>query len=73
MNEWIRAQERRRREREHKEQARRVKLWAIESNAPHPMGCACWDCVLDLAADVMRHQAEMLVRRVSRRRPMVPR
>ena len=70
MSDWIARQQHKRREREHREHARRVKLWAIESET-HEAGCACWDCVLDLAAAVMRHQAEMLVRGASRRRPMV--
>ena len=73
VNDWVARQEHRRRERERREHARRVKLWAVESGAPHEPGCACWDCVLGLAAEVMKHQAEMLVRGASRRRRMVPR
>lgn len=73
MKDWIRNQQRRRQQWERREHARRVKLWAIESEASHELGCACWDCLLRLHGEVARHQAEMLVRGASRRRPLVPR
>jgi len=31
---------------------KRIQLWAEESNAPHDIGCACWDCVLGLMRDI---------------------
>jgi len=72
VNDWIERKERWRRERLRREHARRVKLWAIESEI-HAEDCACWDCVLELMSEVAKHQAEMRVKRESRRRPLVPR
>ena len=71
MNDWLRAKQRARLERERKAVAQRVKLWAIESNAPHEPGCACWDCVLELMREVAI--AAPLYARWSRRRPLVSR
>jgi len=71
-SEWIAKQEQRRREHEHRAQARRLKLWPIESNAAHELGCACWDCILDLTCAIMRHQAEMRVQAWTRRRSLLP-
>jgi hypothetical protein len=57
--------------------AEREEYWRRQSEAQRPkahsIGCACWDCVLGLLADVARHQAEMAVRRHAQRRPLVPR
>jgi hypothetical protein len=36
---------------------------AAEARPTHPIGCACWDCVLRLRGEVARHQAEMKVKR----------
>jgi len=54
----------------------RAVYWGLQAAATpkrHSKDCACWDCVLGLNGEVARHQAEMLVRGVSRRRPLVPR
>ena len=72
VKDWIKRKERWRAERLRREHAQRVKLWAIESEI-HAEDCACWDCVLELMSEVAKHQAEMLVRGASRRRPLVPR
>lgn len=71
MNDWLRAKQRARLERERRAIAQRVKLWPIESNAPHQLGCACWDCVLELLREVALSQ--QLYAPWQRRRPLVPR
>jgi hypothetical protein len=61
MDDWIKMKAAQRRQ-------RLLQLWRKESNAPHDLGCACWDCVLELLRAVAL--SERLYRRV--RRSMVP-
>jgi len=60
-------------ERRKRERAKRViAAWHAESNAPHELGCCCWDCVLELQGAITWHHARMKVAREAKRRPMVP-
>jgi len=44
--------------------------WRDESDAPHPLGCACWSCILGLLREVAESSR---LYRPARRRPLVPR
>jgi len=48
---------------------REFRRWLDESNAPHPLGCACWSCVLELLREIAL--SPQLYQPA--RRPLVPR